>query len=567
MGFALHTAEKSSGSSHKTAVPSRTLQPVISTPEINESHRAPDQCACGGGCPRCQLQKKAKVGPPGDAFEHEADSVAERIVSGDKVSISGRATNLRPTIHTKRSGDAGGGGESAGIEGLSSGHTLPLSVQREFGPRLGHDLSGVRVHHDDAADRAATSVGARAFTLGRDLVFARGEWAPDTGEGRRLLAHELVHWVQQGGHAGTIQRNLKVDAKASDDKTTAIPQMTPLLQKICPDFDVDTKSGLVTAKSGTDCAKGKFGSVASGKQKLGCCCLCTLARAPDDWRIVVTITDAPTTDDTTRTVKMIPTSGASVPDLRYWTGGKTETMQPLPATEGLGHELCGHAALMQIKAHPLDEDANTARTFSDVHDPTVKIENALAAKGEMNLGNTPRGLAAGSKHHGESLRVFVVKPFKADDATVSSTAQTVIDGAAKFSDANPTKLIDVVGFTDSSDKDASMSKKRADAVRSNFDAKLTEKDDVDFTLSPGASSTKIPRLQPAVDGGAGSVASVEIRLAREPAGLVSLPAGVTLPATVTHVDPKTPAVVDLVTKQGKSTGNACHDLLIKTAWT
>lgn len=531
---------------------------------MDEPHRAPDQCACGGGCPRCQLQKKAKVGPPGDAFEREADSVAERIVSGDAVSITG---HVGPTIHTKRHGDARGGGEPAGIEGLSSGHTLPLSVQREFGPRLGHDLSSVRVHHDDAADRAATSVGARAFTLGRDLVFARGEWAPHTGEGRRLLAHELVHWVQQGGHAGRIQRNLKVDAKDSDDKTTAIPQMTPLLQKICPDFDVDAKSGLVTAKSGTDCAKGKFGDVAAGKQKLGCCCLCTLARAPDDWRIVVTIKDAPTTDDKTRTVKMIPTSGASVPDLRYWTGGKTETMQPLPATEGLGHELCGHAALMQIKAHPLDEDENTARTFSDVHDPTVKIENALAAKGEMNLGNTPRGLAASSKHHGESLRVFVVKPFKADDATVSSAAQGVIDGAAKFSDSNPTKLIDVVGFTDSSDKDASMSKKRADEVRTKFDAKLTQKDDVDFTLSPGAASTKIPRLQPAVDGGVGSVASVEIRLAREPAGLVNLPAGVTLPATVTHVDPKNPAVVDLVTKQGKSTGNACHDLLIKTAWT
>ena len=564
MGFAVHTAEKSSGSSHNTAVQSRSLPPVTSASEINEPHRAPDQCACGGGCPRCNLQKKVRVGPPGDSFEREADSVAERIVSGDAVSIHGR---VGPTVHTKRSGDGGGGGESAGIEGLSSGHTLPLSLQREFGPRLGHDLGGVRVHHDDAADRAATSVGARAFTLGRDLVFARGEWSPHTGEGRRLLAHELVHWVQQGGHAGRIQRNLKVDARASDDKTTAIPQMTPLLQKICPDFDVDAKSGIVTAKAGTDCEKGKFGGVATGKQKLGCCCLCTMARAPNDWRIVVTINDAPSTDDKTRTVKMLPASGSSVPDIRYWTGGGTETMQPLPQPETLGHELCGHAALMQIKAHPPDEDENTKRTFSDIHDPTVKIENVLAAKGEMNLGNTPRGLAASSKHHGESLRVFVVKPFKTDDVTVSSTAQTIIDGAAEYSDANETTLIDVVGFTDSGEKDASMSKKRADEVRANFDARLTKKDDVEFTLSPGAASTKIPRLQPAVDGGVGSVASVEIRLASEPAGLENLPAGVTLPSTVTHVDPQHPEVVDLVTKKGKSTGNACHDLLIKTAWT
>jgi len=509
------------------------------------------------------MQKKVKVGPAGDTFEQEADNVAERLVAGDAVSINGR---VGPTVHTKRSGNAGGG-ESAGIEGLSSGHTLPVAVQHEFGPRLGHDLSGVRVHNDEAADRAATSVGARAFTLGRDLVFARGEFAPSTGEGRRLLAHELVHWVQQGGHAGRIQRNLKVDATASDDPKTAIAQMTPLLQKICPDFDIDAKGGHVTAKAGTDCAKGNFGGTATGSKKLGCCCLCSLARAPNDWKIIVTIKDAPTTDDRIRAVKMIPTSGSSVPDIRYWTGGKTETMQPLSPELTLGHELCGHAALEQIKADVPDENAATSRTFSDIHDPTVKIENALAAKGEMALGTTPRGLASSGAHHGESLRVFVVKPFTADDSTISSAAQNIIDGAAKFSDVNEQKLIDVVGFRDAADTNAAISKQRADEVRANFDSKLTKKADVGFTLSKGAAETPIPRLQPAIDGGVGSVKSVEIRLAREPAGLVNLPAGVTLPATPTHVGPANPAVIDLVLKKGKSTANECHDLLIKTAWT
>ena len=514
-------------------------------------------------CESCGIQKKVKIGPAGDAFEQEADSLAERLVSGSAVSVAGR---VGPTVHTKRTNNSsgGGGGESSGVAGLSSGHALPLSLQSTFGPRLGHDLAGVRVHHDAAADRAARSVGARAFTLGRDLVFAHGEYAPDTGAGQRLLAHELVHWVQQGGSATRLQRNLKVDAAASDDPGTAISQMTPLLQTICPDFDVDAKAGLVTAKAGTDCAKGNFGGVSKGSKKVGCCCLCTLARAPNDWKIVVTIKDAPTTDDRVRTVKMIPTSGPSVPDLRYWTGGKPETIEPMKQSDALGHELCGHAALIQINAHPPDEDENTRRTFSDVHDPTVKVENKVAAESGRAV---PRGLAASSAHRGESLRVFVVKPFAADDATISAAAQAVIDGAAKFADANEQKLIDIVGFSDGSDKAAGISKKRADEVRAKFDAKLTKKDDVPFPLSKGASDTPIPRLQPAVDGGVGTVASVEIRLAREPAGLVNLPAGVTLPAKITHVDPKTPAVVDLVTKQGKSTGNACHDLLITTAWT
>ena len=120
---------------------------------------------------------------------------------------------------------------------------------------------------------------------------------------------------------------------------------------------------------------------------------------------------------------------------------------------------------MQIKAHPPDEDQNTSRTFSDVHDPTVKVENKLAA--EMGSRTTPRGLAASSAHRGESLRVFVVKPFAADDATISAAAQGVIDGAAKFADVNEQKLIDVVGFSDGSGKAAGISKKRADEVRAS----------------------------------------------------------------------------------------------------
>ena len=519
-----------------------------------------NHCACGGGCPRCS-KGSVKVGPAGDAFEHEADHVADRLVSGESVSIAGR---VGPTVHMKRSGN-GGGGESAGLHGLSSGQTLPLSVQQEFGPRLGHNLSGVRVHHDDAADRAASSVGARAFTLGRDLVFARGEFAPNTGAGRRLLAHELVHWVQQGGHADRIQRTLKVDAKASDDETTAISQMTPLIQRICPDFDVNATGGHVTAKSGTDCAKGKFGSVAGGSKKLGCCCLCTLARTDDKWKIIVTTKDAPATDDrsSVRTVRMTPTSGAGVPDIRYWTGGKTETIQRITREEVLGHELCGHAALAQIKADPPDDDANTARTFSDIHDPTVKIENALAT--ELGARKKARALAAEGKHRGESLRVFVVKPFTADDSTISSAAQNIINGAAKYADENADTLIDFIGFRDTADTKDKVSQERADEVSTKLKSKLTKTADVGFFLSPGASETKIKRLQPTVDGGVGSVGSVEIRMASQPAGLVNLPAGVTLPAKPVHIDPEEPAVVAMG-KKGQ-TNNACHDLLITTAWT
>lgn len=70
--------------------------------------------------------------------------------------------------------------------------------------RFGHDFSRVRIHDDVAAHEAAASLGARAYTLGSDIIFARGEYRPGTRAGRGVLAHELTHVVQQGGRAARV---------------------------------------------------------------------------------------------------------------------------------------------------------------------------------------------------------------------------------------------------------------------------------------------------------------------------------------------------------------------------
>jgi hypothetical protein len=69
--------------------------------------------------------------------------------------------------------------------------------------RFGHDFSRVRVHTDAEAAESAQILNARAYTVGRDVVFAAGEYAPHDDLGRRLLAHELTHVVQQSSGAGT----------------------------------------------------------------------------------------------------------------------------------------------------------------------------------------------------------------------------------------------------------------------------------------------------------------------------------------------------------------------------
>lgn len=116
----------------------------------------------------------------------------------------------------QRSAD-GTAAPGAGAE-LSSGpgQPLPATVRERMQLRLGHDFGRVRVHTDAAADRSARSVGAQAYTLGADIVFAHGRFDPASRAGEHLLAHELVHVVQQGGGTGRLQRDLAVKPQGVD---------------------------------------------------------------------------------------------------------------------------------------------------------------------------------------------------------------------------------------------------------------------------------------------------------------------------------------------------------------
>jgi hypothetical protein len=83
----------------------------------------------------------------------------------------------------------------------SPGQSLDLSARAFMEPRFGHDFGRVRVHADAKAAGSARAVNALAYTVGRDVVFGSGQYAPGTAVGQRLLAHELAHTVQQEGTA------------------------------------------------------------------------------------------------------------------------------------------------------------------------------------------------------------------------------------------------------------------------------------------------------------------------------------------------------------------------------
>lgn len=157
------------------------------------------------------LQAKLKVGSVNDPLEHEADRVADQVMrmpaaasfASAPPQISRKCADCEgdEQLQMKPAGAASGARLSAVHEVLSSpGQPLDGLSRAFFEPRFGRDFSQVRVHRGAAAEHSAQDVNARAYTVEHSIVFGAGAPAPVTDDGRRLLAHELTHVVQQAGN-------------------------------------------------------------------------------------------------------------------------------------------------------------------------------------------------------------------------------------------------------------------------------------------------------------------------------------------------------------------------------
>jgi hypothetical protein len=104
------------------------------------------------------------------------------------------------------------------------GQSLPAPARAFFESRFGYDFSHVRLHTDSKAVEAARSVNAKAFTIGKDVVFGAGEYSPETLGGRQLLAHELTHVIQQQSRPLGLQRQSVVlqASNPSDDGSLSV---------------------------------------------------------------------------------------------------------------------------------------------------------------------------------------------------------------------------------------------------------------------------------------------------------------------------------------------------------
>jgi hypothetical protein len=151
-----------------------------------------------------RLQPSLPMGTPGDRFEREADSVAEAVMRMPESATASPSPPPAAGAPPPPKPPSSGARPSSLLAG-SAGRPLAASARAFFEPRFGADFSGVRVHHDEAAGELARDLHARAFAVGPDLVFAPGQFAPETTRGRHLLAHELTHVLQQG-RAPTLRR-------------------------------------------------------------------------------------------------------------------------------------------------------------------------------------------------------------------------------------------------------------------------------------------------------------------------------------------------------------------------
>jgi len=214
--------------------------------------RTPSMTRCGNQANLRHLQAKLSVGATNDPLEQEADAAADSVMrmADPKISKSAPPTLRRKCarceveekkgnpLRRKSSGSATAEAAPSIVSAVlsSPGRALDRATQSFMGARFGTDFSDVRVHTDTQAAQSAASVDARAYTVGRNVVFGAGEYDPVGLQGRRLLAHELAHVVQQRStpSAGPLRRQPKSTVPAS--------------KKACPPMERGEKEEAAKAK-------------------------------------------------------------------------------------------------------------------------------------------------------------------------------------------------------------------------------------------------------------------------------------------------------------------------------
>ncbi len=196
------------------------------------------------------VQAKLAINQPGDRYEQEADRIAEEVMRMPEPRIVNKSEMEQPP-HIQRSCPkckkkvserrqdeeeqlqmkpaSWATPESSAAQAMSSsaplivhevlrspGQPLDAATRAFMEPRFGHDFSRVRMHADARASESARAVNALAYTVGQDVVFGARQYTPHTNIGRKLIAHELAHVVQQAGQSTAPGGSLTIGAQETE---------------------------------------------------------------------------------------------------------------------------------------------------------------------------------------------------------------------------------------------------------------------------------------------------------------------------------------------------------------
>jgi hypothetical protein len=168
------------------------------------------------------LQAKLMINQPGDQYEREADAMADKVMRMQDTSLHQKST--LPTIQRKcahcneeekeklqRKENNNTSPSTAplivyDVLNTSSGKPIDESTRSFMELQFNHDFSHVKIHDNDLAAQSADTINASAYTYGKNIIFNKGRYAPGTYGGKKLLAHELTHVVQQSG----VQKNIQL---------------------------------------------------------------------------------------------------------------------------------------------------------------------------------------------------------------------------------------------------------------------------------------------------------------------------------------------------------------------
>lgn len=187
------------------------------------------------------VQTKLNVNKPGDKFEQEADSTAEKVMrmssvgsmetklsSDDEKKIRRKETGSAEDEEHSETGNRDSGisatseTESAIRSKTTGGEPLPHDTRNFMEPRFGNDFSNVRIHNDSGSAQLNNQLNAKAFTYQNHIFFGQNQFQPQSSVGKQLLAHELTHVVQQGA-----SKSLKQQSTLEPDNSSETPQANP----------------------------------------------------------------------------------------------------------------------------------------------------------------------------------------------------------------------------------------------------------------------------------------------------------------------------------------------------